>query len=122
MSSLGFAMAFMLCASDGSACETVAIRASRFATLSQCRTTIADALRAAMRAPPYVANLSASCTSLEELCSSDAGPVQHLMNRQPAMGGLVFQIRFDGVRRSSPAIDGALSMLCRKPPESDCFS
>jgi len=122
MSSLGYAMAFMLCTADGSACETVAIRASRFATLSQCRATIADALRAATRASPNAVSLSASCRSLEELCGPDIAPVKHLINRQPSTGGLALQIRVDNLRRGSPAIDGALSMLCRKPPESDCFS
>lgn len=122
MSSLGFAMAFMLCASDGSACQTVAIRASRFATLSQCHATIADALRTAAKASPNAVSLSATCRSLEEFCATDVAPVKQPINRQPSTSGLVLQIRFDGLRRSSPAIDGALSMLCRKPPESDCFS
>ncbi|MEQ1718795.1 MAG: hypothetical protein ABL907_22880 [Hyphomicrobium sp.] len=122
MTSLGYAMAFMLCAEDGSACETLAIRASRFATLSQCRETIADALRAATRTSSNPANLSASCRSLEELCGPDVAAANHFTKQQPSVGALVVHIRFDTARGSSPAIDGALSMLCRKPPESDCFS
>ena len=121
MSSLGYAMAFMLCAADGSNCQTVAIRASRFATLSQCRATIADALRAATRTSPNETNLSASCRRLEELCAPDVAPANHFTNREPPMSRLVVHIRFESLRRNSPAIEGPLAMLCRKPPESDCF-
>lgn len=121
MSSLGYAIMFMLCAPDAPACETAAIRASRFETLAQCREAIPESLRAAARRYPAGARLTASCNSLDELCewhvSALAGPAA-----PPAFGyGLLHRISMTAMPGApSAAAASTLSILCRKPKDDDC--
>lgn len=121
MSSLGYAIMFMLCAPDAPACETAAIRASRFETLAQCREAIPESLRAAARRYPAGARLTASCGSLDELCewhvSALTGPAA-----PPAFGyGLLHRISMTAMPGApSAAAASTLSILCRKPKDDDC--
>lgn len=120
MSSLGYAMAFLICAHEGQACEVVGLRASRFASIAQCRATIGDALRVAARSHAAGAAMTATCKSLDELCSQQHVSISGSVERQLSAIDHFKRIRFEADGRNSPAIDGALSMLCKKPPESDC--
>lgn len=121
MSSLGYAMAFLVCAHDGHACEMVGVRASRFATIAQCHATIGDALRVAARSHAAGAGMTANCQSLDELCARHRVSISRSVVRQLSAIGHFKRIRFEPEGRNSAAIDGALVMLCKKPPENDCF-
>ena len=120
MSSLGYAIAFMICAHDGQACDMVAIRASRFATIAQCRATIGDALRVAARVHAAGAGMTASCQSLDDLCGRQSVSLPRSIARQLSLVDHITRIRLETHVGNSAAIDGALAMLCRKPPESVC--
>ncbi|MFO1110690.1 MAG: hypothetical protein U1E61_16035 [Bradyrhizobium sp.] len=118
MSSLGYAIMFLLCGADGQACETVAIRASRFDTLAQCREQVGDALRGAARRHPQGARLTAACGDLDELCE------WHLSWATPAgsEGGLLHRVRAgEAAPRPSAAAEATLAILCRKPAGGDCL-
>mgnify|MGYP000897809782 CR=1 FL=1 len=118
MSSLGYAIMFLLCGADGQACETVAIRASRFDTLARCREKVDESLRVAARRHPEGARLTAACGDLDELCE------WHLSSAIPpgTGGGLLHRIRADeAAPRPSAAAEGTLAVLCRKPVDGDCM-
>lgn len=120
MSSLGYAMAFMICAHDGQGCEMVGVRASRFATVAQCRATIVDALRVAARSHAARAGMTASCHSLDEMCSPHHVASSRSIARQVSTVAYLKHVRFEASGRSSVAIDSALAMLCKKRSETDC--
>ena len=112
MSSLGYAIAFMICSAPD-ACETTALRASRFASLAQCQAALPEALRIAGRTKPDRANLIARCRNLDELCPSRVtgadAPTARLALVRTQAGDL-----------SSPAVMAVLSVLCAPPPEQGC--
>ena len=119
MSSLGYAIAFMLCASDGTDCQMVGLRASRFVDLTQCRATIPDALRVATGRKPSGVRLSATCQSLDHLCGLSISSLGFAIS-QPRAGSLVHRIRIEKVGNIPSTLVAPLAILCVKPPEADC--
>lgn len=115
MSVLGYVIAIMVCQPETSACEMLALRVSRFSSLSQCQSTIPDVLRTARRRFEAASPVSAHCRSLDELC---AGHVAHHDLSRPARP--FYFVSSEPRRSSRPAVDEALSVLCSPPPESGC--
>ena len=120
MSSLGFAAVFMLCVESASVCEPVAIRASRFATIGDCHSSVAAAGRDLSRVRKGDTGLSVFCKSLDEICSEQTAPSASRIPHR-SYDGLLVRTSTGGRNRKLPAIEGALSMLCKRPIEGDCF-
>lgn len=116
MSSLGFAIIFYVCGAGDPDCRQVGVRASRFMDLRQCQATVPDALRQARRHRGEGTTIVAACRDLDEVCAPT------LTTAQP----------FGAIRLKAPLlhlataaaprapIDGALAILCAKPPQADC--
>ena len=115
MSTLGYAIAFMLCEPNTGPCETIALRASRFTSLAQCVSSASEALRAMPRSQAQ-ASLVARCRSLEEVCQPRL--VAHAPIRPPQ---LLHRARAEPARSSRAALEAALALLCTPPPaEGGC--
>lgn len=119
MSSLGYAILFLLCGADGQACETVAIRADRFDTPAQCREQVAGSLRAAARRHPQGEKLTADCGDLDELCEWHVSSLYDTQNGIPLLHRIRSHEAMHG--RPSAAALGTLALLCRKPRDGDCL-
>ena len=119
MSSLGYAILFLLCGADGQACETVAIRADRFDTAAQCREQVAGSLRAAARRHPQGEKLTADCGDLDELCEWHVSS----LSGAPGVVAMIHRIRSGEAARGrlSAAAQGTLALLCRRPAGGDCL-
>lgn len=117
MSTLGYAIVFMICSPPASSCETVAIRASRFLDLAQCQRTVPHALDFVRRQPGARDGLTAACRDLDDLCAPT--PARATGPRWPAQSLLLHSI--GAAQHISPAqIEAPLALLCRKPAPADC--
>ena len=128
MSSLGFAMAFMICVPDGGPCETVALRASRFADAQICQAAIPEAMRASGRVRSDGRQLMAACRSLDEICGgAHAAAAPAVEAAAPVSSGrwpikdrcsqVTIQHWVTG--RSSSAIEASKAILCGRPHENE---
>ena len=129
MSSLGFAIAFLLCPPDGSGCETVAIRAQRFDSAEACRVAIPEAMQGSGRGRSDGRRLMAACRSLDQICRSEAAAAARADVAPPLMTAgrwtikdhcSPVRVQLWAVSQPSSAIEASMAILCGRTPEPDC--
>ena len=124
MSSLDYVLTFLLCASDGSACEIVSVRAVRFPSAESCTAAIPEVLSSSSRRRSDGRLIEARCQPLAVLCG---GAVVLLSDRHLRWGA--GQVSLPNPRPRPPVtwtvqashiLDPALTILCSGAPEPDC--
>lgn len=118
MSSLGYALTFLLCSSDGAPCEVVAVRAERFATVASCQAAAADALRTPQRSQIAERRTAPVCQSLDRLCGAT---VSFVPSREQPWRLTRTDSLETAATRTTEAAAAVLALICQAPSPGDCL-